>query len=111
MRKKIQNPYPDNNCFFCGRDNSAGLKRDASNHDQVTLTVSTMSPIEYTLVVDGVEDLYANAMEKIRTRRMGRQASAITEGVMRTRRKNNSSSKITLRERGASDADAIKKTR
>lgn len=26
MRKKIQNPYPDNNCFFCGSDNSAGLK-------------------------------------------------------------------------------------
>ncbi|MFH1689375.1 MAG: endonuclease [Candidatus Eisenbacteria bacterium] len=39
--------------------------RDASNHDQVVLTVSTMSPVEYTLVVDGVEDLYANAMDNV----------------------------------------------
>jgi endonuclease I len=39
--------------------------RDASNHDQAVLIVSTMSPIEYTLVVDGVEDLYANAMDNV----------------------------------------------
>ncbi|MEA3468869.1 MAG: PaaI family thioesterase [Thermodesulfobacteriota bacterium] len=26
MKKQIQNPYPDNNCFFCGIDNSQGLK-------------------------------------------------------------------------------------
>jgi endonuclease I len=36
--------------------------RDASNQDQVVLSVSTMSPVNYTLVVDGVEDLYSNAM-------------------------------------------------
>ncbi len=39
--------------------------RDASNHDQVALTVSTMSPINYTLIVDGVEDLYGNAMVNV----------------------------------------------
>ncbi len=39
--------------------------RDASNHDQVTLTVSTMSPMNYILVVDGVEDLYGNAMDNV----------------------------------------------
>lgn len=26
MIKKIENPYPNNNCFFCGKDNPAGLK-------------------------------------------------------------------------------------
>ena len=26
MKKKIQNPFPDNNCFFCGRKNEFGLK-------------------------------------------------------------------------------------
>ncbi len=26
MKKKIQNPYPDNNCFFCGSENHNGLK-------------------------------------------------------------------------------------
>jgi len=26
MRKEIQNPFIDNNCFFCGSDNKAGLK-------------------------------------------------------------------------------------
>ncbi len=26
MKKEIQNPYVDNNCFFCGSDNKAGLK-------------------------------------------------------------------------------------
>ncbi len=39
--------------------------RDASNHDQVMLTVSAMSPINYTLIVDGVEDLYSNAMDNV----------------------------------------------
>ena len=39
--------------------------RDASNHEQVVLTVSTMSPINYTLIVDGVEDLYGNAMVNV----------------------------------------------
>lgn len=26
MKKEIQNPYPDNNCFFCGSGNNEGLK-------------------------------------------------------------------------------------
>ncbi|MFH1865975.1 MAG: endonuclease, partial [Candidatus Eisenbacteria bacterium] len=39
--------------------------RDASNQDQVVLSVSTMSPVNYTLVVDGVEDLYSNAMVNV----------------------------------------------
>ncbi|MBN2402578.1 MAG: PaaI family thioesterase [Spirochaetes bacterium] len=26
MRKEIQNPYSDNNCFFCGSENRIGLK-------------------------------------------------------------------------------------
>jgi acyl-coenzyme A thioesterase PaaI-like protein len=26
MKKEIQNPYSDNNCFFCGSDNNDGLK-------------------------------------------------------------------------------------
>ncbi len=39
--------------------------RDAVNHDQVLLTVSTMSPVNYTLIVDGVEDLYSNAMDSV----------------------------------------------
>ncbi|MCD4689840.1 endonuclease, partial [bacterium] len=39
--------------------------RDASNHGQAVLTVSTMSPINYTLIVDGVEDLYGNAMDNV----------------------------------------------
>ncbi|MFH1502761.1 MAG: endonuclease [Candidatus Eisenbacteria bacterium] len=39
--------------------------RDAVHFDQVLLTVSAMSPIEYTLVVDGVEDLYSNAMDNV----------------------------------------------
>ncbi len=43
----------------------SGAVRDVSNHDQVTLTVSTMSPTDYTLVVDGVEDLYENAMVNV----------------------------------------------
>jgi endonuclease I len=39
--------------------------REASHNDQVVLTVSTMSPVNYTLVVDGVEDLYSNAMVNV----------------------------------------------
>ena len=26
MKEEIHNPYPDNNCFFCGDENTAGLK-------------------------------------------------------------------------------------
>jgi acyl-coenzyme A thioesterase PaaI-like protein len=26
MKQKIQNPFPDNNCFFCGSENAEGLK-------------------------------------------------------------------------------------
>ena len=26
MKKEIQNPFPDNNCFFCGSENNEGLK-------------------------------------------------------------------------------------
>ncbi|MBM9518922.1 PaaI family thioesterase [Desulforhopalus vacuolatus] len=26
MKEEIQNPYPDNDCFFCGRSNNEGLK-------------------------------------------------------------------------------------
>lgn len=26
MKKEIKNPFPDNNCFFCGCDNTDGLK-------------------------------------------------------------------------------------
>ena len=26
MKEKILNPYPDNDCFFCGSENEAGLK-------------------------------------------------------------------------------------
>ena len=26
MKEEIQNPFPDNNCFFCGNENDAGLK-------------------------------------------------------------------------------------
>ncbi len=26
MKEKIQSPYPDNNCFFCGSENDDGLK-------------------------------------------------------------------------------------
>ena len=25
MKREIANPYPDNNCFFCGKDNEKGL--------------------------------------------------------------------------------------
>ncbi len=39
--------------------------RDASHHDQAVLIVSTMSPVEYTLVVDGVLDLHGNAMDNV----------------------------------------------
>jgi endonuclease I len=39
--------------------------RDAWNHDQAVLIVSAMSPIEYMLVVDGVEDLYGNPMDNV----------------------------------------------
>lgn len=35
MRKKIQNPYPDKNCFFCGSDNSAGLKLEFYWDDEI----------------------------------------------------------------------------
>jgi endonuclease I len=42
-----------------------GAARDATLHDQVTLTVSPMSPLTYTLTVDGVEDLYGNAMSSV----------------------------------------------
>ena len=43
----------------------SAAERLASHHDQVELTVSTMTPTDYTLVVDGVEDLYGNAMVNI----------------------------------------------
>lgn len=26
MKEEIQNPFPDNNCFFCGSENAEGLK-------------------------------------------------------------------------------------
>ena len=26
MKEEIQNPFPDNNCFFCGSENNEGLK-------------------------------------------------------------------------------------
>ena len=26
MKEKLQNPYPDSNCFFCGSENKIGLK-------------------------------------------------------------------------------------
>ncbi len=39
--------------------------RDALHHDQVVLTVSPMSATDYTLVVDGVEDLYGNPMVNV----------------------------------------------
>ncbi len=39
--------------------------RLVSHHDQVELTVSSMSPTDYTLIVDGVEDLYGNAMVNV----------------------------------------------
>ena len=26
MKEQIQNPFPDNNCFFCGSENTEGLK-------------------------------------------------------------------------------------
>lgn len=39
--------------------------RDVTFPDQVTLTVSPMSPLTYTLTVDGVEDLYGNAMSSV----------------------------------------------
>jgi len=42
-----------------------GAERDAGHLEQALLTVSTMSPGEYTLVIDGVEDLYANAMDSV----------------------------------------------
>ena len=35
MRKKIQNPYPDKNCFFCGSNNSAGLKLEFYWDDEI----------------------------------------------------------------------------
>jgi endonuclease I len=40
-------------------------ERLAGHPDQAMLTVSAMSPGEYPLVVDGVEDLYANAMDSV----------------------------------------------
>lgn len=43
----------------------AGAERDAEHLEQALLTVSTMSAGEYTLVVDGVEDLYANVMDSV----------------------------------------------
>ncbi|MBD3367261.1 MAG: hypothetical protein GF405_03665 [Candidatus Eisenbacteria bacterium] len=39
--------------------------RSSVQPDQTVLTVSSMSPGEYPLVVDGVEDLYANAMDSV----------------------------------------------
>jgi len=39
--------------------------RDPEHPEQAMLTVSAMSPGEYTLVVDGVEDLYANVMDSV----------------------------------------------
>lgn len=40
MKNKIQNPYPDNNCFFCGSENEAGLKLEF-HFDTVKKEVST----------------------------------------------------------------------
>ncbi|MBN2565540.1 MAG: endonuclease, partial [Candidatus Eisenbacteria bacterium] len=39
--------------------------RDDSSHDQAHLTVSSMSPLQYTLIVSGVEDLYSNVMDSV----------------------------------------------
>ena len=39
--------------------------RDLEHPEQALLTVSAMTPGEYTLVVDGVEDLYANVMDSV----------------------------------------------
>ncbi len=43
----------------------AGAERDAAHPEQALILVSVMSETEYTLVVDGVEDLYANAMDSV----------------------------------------------
>ncbi len=40
MKEEIQNPFPDNNCFFCGNENNEGLKlkfyRDTSRKETYT---------------------------------------------------------------------------
>jgi len=40
-------------------------ERDPAHLEQALLHVSAMTPGEYTLVVDGVEDLYANVMDSV----------------------------------------------
>lgn len=43
----------------------SGAERDAAHFDQAFLTVTAMTAGEYTLVIDGVEDLYANVMDSV----------------------------------------------
>ena len=40
MTKKLKNPYPDNNCFFCGSENNFGLKLQF-HYNKTTKEVST----------------------------------------------------------------------
>jgi len=43
----------------------SAAERLMTHHDQVALTVSTISPTDYMLVVDGVEDLFGNPMVNV----------------------------------------------
>ena len=40
MKEKLNNPYPDNNCFLCGSDNNSGLKLEFYC-DKTTKEIST----------------------------------------------------------------------
>jgi len=51
--------------YFIGGLSVLAAERSADHHDLAVLTVTTMTPGDYTLVVDGVEDLYANPMDSV----------------------------------------------
>jgi uncharacterized protein (TIGR00369 family) len=40
MKEKLDNPYPDDNCFFCGSENDSGLKLKF-HFDKATKEIST----------------------------------------------------------------------
>ena len=47
MKKEIQNPFPDNNCFYCGSDNNLGLKLEFFWDEDKQETYTEYLPSQY----------------------------------------------------------------
>lgn len=47
MKKEIQNPFSDNNCFFCGSDNKLGLKLKFFWDEEKKETYTEYLPVQH----------------------------------------------------------------